>query len=424
MTAPDHLRKGCCPGALRPMRSGDGLLLRIRPRAGVLSVPALSVIAHTANTFGSGDIELTNRGNVQMRGLSEDTHPGAIACLDGAGLIDRDVGIESVRNVTVDPLSGIAPSHADIRPLAEELERLLASNALLQRLPGKFGFSFSGDANPWLGGRTTDIMLAATSSGRVSISLDGDDGVEALLRYEEAIDAITKLAAAFLRLTEGDADNPRMAKAVARHGVEAIFAAAGIATSIRAKRPEQGKGSVVGRLQHRDRIFAVGVGFSFGRSNATAVQELSDVAMRLGINVVRISAERAIVFPVARDDDASELLRTAARFGFVVDADDPRLRLDVCSGAPGCANATTRTGTDAAGLIEGLGAALDLYSSIHVSGCEKGCAHRGAAALTLIARDGRYNVVFDGTPDGAASLCAIEPAGLAGAIGRAREGRR
>ena len=35
-------------------------------------------------------------------------------------------------------------------------------------------------------------------------------------------------------------------------------------------------------------------------------------------------------------------------------------------------------------------------AAIHVSGCAKSCAHRGAAALTLVGRDGRYDLIRDG----------------------------
>ena len=33
---------------------------------------------------------------------------------------------------------------------------------------------------------------------------------------------------------------------------------------------------------------------------------------------------------------------------------------------------------------------------MHVSGCAKGCAHARAAAVTLVGRDGRYDMVLDG----------------------------
>ena len=81
MTATAHLRKGWCPGALRPMQSGDGLLLRVRPKAGSFSIAELEAIADAASRFGSGEIDLTNRGNLQLRGVSEETYPEALAAL-------------------------------------------------------------------------------------------------------------------------------------------------------------------------------------------------------------------------------------------------------------------------------------------------------------------------------------------------------
>ena len=39
------MRKGWCPGALRPMRSGDGLIVRLRPSCGELSAAQACEIA-------------------------------------------------------------------------------------------------------------------------------------------------------------------------------------------------------------------------------------------------------------------------------------------------------------------------------------------------------------------------------------------
>ena len=52
--------KGWCPGALRPMQSGDGLVVRIRPRSGV-EPHELRVLADAARRFGNGHIDLTRR---------------------------------------------------------------------------------------------------------------------------------------------------------------------------------------------------------------------------------------------------------------------------------------------------------------------------------------------------------------------------
>ena len=65
------LVKGWCPGARRPMLSGDGLIVRVRPHGGSLPVAALSALADAASRFGNGQIDLTRRANLQIRGVTE-----------------------------------------------------------------------------------------------------------------------------------------------------------------------------------------------------------------------------------------------------------------------------------------------------------------------------------------------------------------
>ncbi|WP_227650486.1 hypothetical protein, partial [Klebsiella pneumoniae] len=47
------LRRGWCPGALRPMATGDGLLVRVHPPAGRLSVADLRLVARLARDTGN-----------------------------------------------------------------------------------------------------------------------------------------------------------------------------------------------------------------------------------------------------------------------------------------------------------------------------------------------------------------------------------
>ena len=48
--------QGWCPGALRPMQSGDGLVVRIRPPLGRLTPAQAKAIAKAAGTHGNGII--------------------------------------------------------------------------------------------------------------------------------------------------------------------------------------------------------------------------------------------------------------------------------------------------------------------------------------------------------------------------------
>jgi precorrin-3B synthase len=55
MNAPS-LVKGWCPGALRPMESGDGLLVRLRITGGIISAAKARIIAEAAMQHGNGSI--------------------------------------------------------------------------------------------------------------------------------------------------------------------------------------------------------------------------------------------------------------------------------------------------------------------------------------------------------------------------------
>jgi precorrin-3B synthase len=47
--------KGWCPGALQPMLSGDGLVVRVRPHGGRLDAAQAAGLADLAERFGIRD---------------------------------------------------------------------------------------------------------------------------------------------------------------------------------------------------------------------------------------------------------------------------------------------------------------------------------------------------------------------------------
>lgn len=418
MTSRSSLRKGWCPGALRPMQSGDGLILRVRPRVGTLRLADLLTIAKVAAEFGSGEIDLTNRGNLQLRGLTTASHSQALAALSETGLIDADEGAEAIRNIIVDPLSGVDPARADVRPLAAALEEILLTNSMFWQLPAKFGWSFSGTRDARVGDRATDIMVSSIAPDTYAVLLDGaaDKGVR--LPSNHVVEAVTRLAAVFLELRIRDQSIARMKDAVARSGSAMIYAAAGLEPEmLLAAASDVIPLPLVGAHKHSGEIFAVGVGLPFGRIDAHQLQALCAAASQAGAGVVRMSPQRVLVFPVADDTQGYEILTEAERLGLITEPDDPRLFFDVCPGSRGCANATTDTRQDARRLADRLRSQA-LLPSVHVSGCEKGCARRGAAALTLVARDGRYDLICDDGPAGRVALAAVSSADIESAVAR------
>ena len=53
--------KGWCPGALTPMMSGDGLVVRVRPFGGRISAEQAKGLADLATQSGNGMMDLSSR---------------------------------------------------------------------------------------------------------------------------------------------------------------------------------------------------------------------------------------------------------------------------------------------------------------------------------------------------------------------------
>jgi sulfite reductase beta subunit-like hemoprotein len=63
------------------MATGDGLIVRLHPPGGMLNAAQVDAIAMGAARHGNGLVDVTARGNLQIRGVSERSHPPLAAML-------------------------------------------------------------------------------------------------------------------------------------------------------------------------------------------------------------------------------------------------------------------------------------------------------------------------------------------------------
>jgi precorrin-3B synthase len=154
--------KGWCPGALRPMPTGDGLLVRVRISAGRLSLDQAEALASCARDCSNGTIEVSSRGNLQLRGVVEAKLNELQARLAAERLVDADPATERVRNIVASPLSDVDPqAFLDVTPIAASLEARLAIDENLRALPGKFGFVIDAGGRWPLGDVEADVRFGA-----------------------------------------------------------------------------------------------------------------------------------------------------------------------------------------------------------------------------------------------------------------------
>jgi precorrin-3B synthase len=389
-------RKGWCPGALRPMETGDGLLARVRAPRGRLSLDQADALADAAIACGNGAIGLTARANLHLRGLNERTLPDLHARLEDAGLIDVDPEVERLRNIVASPLDDLDPEASfDLGPSIAVLENRLKQDERLRRLPAKFSFVLDAQGRLPLGDVDADIRFEASVSGTFAVFLAGEDAVGAGCSPGETGDVAARLGVAFLALAgAGEAAPRRMRALVDRTGAAAVFTKAGLKAEQRARsRQSPALRAVLGA--HAYGVgFVVGAAAPFGEIEAARFKALIERARSLDASSLRLTPWRAVLIAGLDQQCAGRLADSITGLGFIVRAEDSRLRVAACPGAPACAHGYRPVRDDATCwaqiLPKGDGVIL------HVSGCGKGCARPSATASTLTATAAGYDLVLAG----------------------------
>jgi precorrin-3B synthase len=395
--------RGYCPSVWTPMPSGDGLIVRVRPHHARMPAVHLGELARLARACGNGIIELTRRGNLQIRGVSASSWPRLSAALVELGLAGAGPESEARPTLYVCPLSGLDPRCPRLEPLADALDELLSTVDMGRRLPDKFSVVLGGGsqssselsadvhvrlhpAHP----DVADLLVAGNFTGGGHISGNGSitGGVAEATPLgacptSDVVDAVCRL---LLALDAFPSERRRMRDAVAadldhlRRSLEPL--------GLGPARREAAWGSPeVG--YHTGSVDWFGYALPFGSANADAWAAIARSAERLGTGEVRFTPTRHVLVSGVRPSDREALVEFGQRRSLGVRRPARTIELVACSGSPACGSAQGETRE----LARRLGKLLDgsgrAPATLHVSGCEKSCARDEAADVTLVhAADG------------------------------------
>lgn len=368
MSDPRFTVQGWCPGALRPMESGDGWVVRVRAPLSRLSQAQAQGLAEAAQRFGNGRIDLSARANLQLRGVTPDTHPALMAALQALGLLDPDARAEARRNILLSPFAD-AQALTIAKALTSALQSWPPHNSpeTLPDLPGKFGFALDCGAAPVLQGSSADIRLERAAEGGLILRADGS-ALGAPVTAEAAPAAMLALAQWFIAAGGVTQGRGRMAALIAR-GVTPDGALAGaLAPAAPIPPPEPGL-CAEGRL----------VGLAFGQMQARTLAALAQHGP------IRLTPWRMLLLENPRN--------LPPTLPDLILHPGPLLHVDACTGAPGCPQALQETRD----LARRLATQVPPGRHLHVSGCAKGCAHPGPADVTLVATQAGFDVIRHGS---------------------------
>ncbi|WP_030335984.1 cobalamin biosynthesis protein CobG [Streptomyces sp. NRRL B-1381] len=456
------LRDGgdACPGTLRLHRADDGALARVRVPGGVLSADRAEALLAAAGRFGDGELHLTSRGNVQLRGLGAECGGGLAELLAGAGLLPS-AAHERARNIVASPLAGLDGSPALGERLAE-LDALVCASAAAASLSGRFLFALDdgrGDVDA-LGADVTliadgDAFLLRIGPGDEVFRIPAAEGPRAALRAAEAFLRAARDSGAW---RVKDLPDP-----VRSELVRAVGATAGPAEHRprprTAKAPEPGTHGPGGTVEttpgpgyvpeatpgstdalpdaHRHAnphgpahtaapdnpppdppasAAALAVDVPLGRLTPDQWRLLTATARRYG-GELRLTPWRGIVVPGPfTGAEAADALGALAAAGLITSPDSPWTGVGACIGRPGCAKSLADVRAEA-GAALGPAGRLPVYWS----GCERRCGHPHGEWIDVVATpDGHRISYVRGERRDPPATVRDDPAALAAAVAAAR----
>jgi len=392
-------RPSACPGLLRIVPARDGGLCRVKLPGGRLTAGQARAIAAASARWASGVLELTNRANLQLRGVHPDGAAALMAALQAADLGPSDPAADDVRNLLLSPSAGRDPQQLqDVRPLAAKLLALLEGDRRLHGLSPKFALQLDGGEALARLDHPHDIWLSARAEGYV-LGLAGTplDRPVGLIAPGREVATVARLLHRFLDLA--GPEQSRMRQLLAQRPVAELLAGLDLLpTPVTARAPANTALRLGSHAQRQTGCHWVGAQPTLGRLPAKSLDTVADLAEHHGNGDLHLTPWQGLLLPDVPVDQASELLAALKRLDLTTDPAAPLARLVACTGSAGCAKGQADTKGDALRLAERLPAGVEM----HLSGCPRSCALAGQAPHTLLAvAPGRYDLfVRDATQPG------------------------
>lgn len=404
---PTSVRPSACPGLLRIVPALDGGICRVKLPGGMLRSAQAQAIAEAARQHASGVLELTNRSNLQIRGVLPGQESTLIDALLGAGLGPRVASADDVRNLLLSPAAGLdSQARMDVRPLANQLLDLLQDTPALHALSPKFALQLDGGEALAMREHPHDLWLAAEDEQHLLLGLAGCPVDTPLARVEatQAVELVRQLLLLFLDLATPEQSRMRqlLAKIPASELLPRLQTrldfplqpapanwqpAATISRSPAGIYPQAQSG-----------LCMVAAGAQLGRLHAEQLLALAELSEHHGDGELRLTPWQGVLLGNVPESASRELLAALGELGLLIHADEPLLGLVACTGSAACARGLADSKHHALHLAELLRES-GARPQVHLSACPRSCASARVQPYTLLASTPDHYQLYQRTPE-------------------------
>lgn len=421
----------------------DAFMCRLRLPGGQITAHQLRGVAELAERFGHPALQLTTRGNLQLRGIAAASTLDVLMGLAALGIINRGSGADGVRNIRANATAGIDRRELiDVSALAREAQYRILSDRGLQALPRKFTLAFDGGGASGASPETSDLGFRAvrTSGGPgvpagvyFRILLGGatshsryarDAGV--LVAPEHSLDVLEEVLALYVE--HGDRTNRRRARLLyllESWGLERFCAE--LERRLQARLPDTklllrwplgacelpaapDPAAHIGFHNQKPRGKSyVGVVLPNAHLSVAQARGLASIADDFGSGELRLTPQQNLLVLGLPDTQLHRVKEALSELGLGWSASAIRAGLLACTGSVGCPLAAGDVKRRAEELARHLESRFTFEQplSIRISGCHHGCAEHAVADIGLLALRGQtgardaefYQVFLGGEPN-------------------------
>jgi len=382
-----------CPGIHTLAEMKDGFLARIRVPGGQLKTENLRQIARITQKYGSGIIDLTNRANLQIRSLKKQHQQNLISDLLACDLITKDPEHDRLRNIVIDPLSGLVNEVIDCGALVRHLDHSLSLLPCKAQISPKFSIVLDGGGPSQISGIGHDLAFVAKKGSNPAdplfeLLITGHKTL-ITLKASELTDKTMSWINTLVDLAKPDA--LRMKNLVQSHGLKTILAQ--LTKTQTNKEIESGPKKTVVPLagfcrQKNTEQVAINLTSPTGRLFDFQMLGLAELAEHYSeTDEIRLTSWQSVILPHINQDHICEVWEKSEALGLLTQEVEQNLQILSCAGSEGCSKGGFETKIRALEIREALSdMAFPNLTTIHLSACEKGCASRSKVPYLVLQR--------------------------------------